>query len=256
LPGKILQEVVQNDRVVGGINDASTRAACAFLSLYVKGQLIPCSSRMAEMAKLTENASRDVQIAFANELSMVCHELGLDVRELIAIANRHPRVNILQPGCGVGGHCIAVDPWFIVHLAQDAQGQSLARLMQTAREVNDHKPHWVVARVEEAIATCGVALPRVACFGATYKQDIDDLRESPALEICQKLTAQYPNQVMVVEPNVSAIPGLDLVTIDQAMAADVWVFLVNHRVFSGINRDVVAKKVCVDASGLGAQLSR
>lgn len=253
LPGHILREVIENDRIVGGINEASTQAACAFYTTYVTGKLITCHCRMAEMAKLTENASRDVQIAFANELSMICDDLDLDVRELIRIANHHPRVNILQPGCGVGGHCIAVDPWFIVHMAKGADGHSKARLMETAREVNNAKPHWVVGKVSDAVQVArqgGTADPVITCFGAAYKPDIDDLRESPAREICDALERLYPGCVAVVEPNLRELPGHRLVDLEEGLNGDVLVFLVGHKPFRTINPVRMAGKQVVDAAGV------
>lgn len=253
LPGHILREVIENDRIVGGINEASTQAACAFYTTYVTGKLITCHCRMAEMAKLTENASRDVQIAFANELSMICDDLGLDVRELIRIANHHPRVNILQPGCGVGGHCIAVDPWFIVHMAKGVDGHSKARLMETAREVNNAKPHWVVDKVGAAVQAArrgGMADPAITCFGAAYKPDIDDLRESPALEICDALERLYPGCIAVVEPNLQELPGHRLVDLEEGLGGDVLAFLVGHKSFTTINPERLAGKQVVDAAGV------
>ena len=244
LPGHILQEVVQNDRIIGGIDEASTHVARGFFETYVQGELILCNSRTAEMAKLVENASRDVQIAFANELSILCDDMGIEVRELIEIANRHPRVNILQPGCGVGGHCIAVDPWFIVHMANGK-----ARLIETAREVNNSKPHWVVDKVQAAAAK--LREPVIACFGAAYKPDIDDLRESPAIEIIQALQSAGAGRILVVEPNIEELPGSELVSVEQALAeADVFVFLVSHAPFLQLSSAQLAEKIVIDACGV------
>jgi UDP-N-acetyl-D-mannosaminuronic acid dehydrogenase len=240
LPGKILQEVVQNDRIIGGIDDASTEAARRFFSTFVQGRLIACNCRTAEMAKLVENASRDVQIAFANELSMICEDIGIDTTELIEIANRHPRVNILDPGCGVGGHCIAVDPWFIVHLAQGK-----APLMQAAREVNNRKPGWVVDKVVAAAER--LRDPVIACFGLAYKPDIDDLRESPALAIVQSLQEQKIGRLLVVEPNIESHPDFDLVDRETAIAeADILVFLVAHHQFRDLSLAQLAAKIVID----------
>ena len=243
LPGRILEEVVQNDRIIGGIDDASTEIACAFYATFVKGQLIRCHCRMAEMAKLTENASRDAQIAFANELSMLCEDQGLEVRELIDIANRHPRVNILQPGCGVGGHCIAVDPWFLIHM-----NPQKAQLMQSARAVNARKPQWVVERVVKEAQRFNN--PVIACLGAAYKPDVDDLRESPALQIIRALQDQNVGEVLAVEPHVADIPGCTLVTLDDAITrADIVVMLVNHRPFHRLTTESLAKHVVIDTCG-------
>jgi UDP-N-acetyl-D-mannosaminuronic acid dehydrogenase len=249
LPGRILQEVVQNDRIIGGIDEVSTQVAAGFFQTYVQGELILCHSRTAEMAKLVENASRDVQIAFANELSVLCDDMDIDVRQLIEIANRHPRVNILQPGCGVGGHCIAVDPWFIVHMANGK-----ARLIETAREVNNAKPHWVVEKVKASAAK--LREPVIACFGAAYKPDIDDLRESPAIEIIQALQECEAGQILVVEPNIEELPGSELVTVDMALArADVLVFLVGHTPFLQLKPAKLAEKIVIDACGITSAIN-
>jgi UDP-N-acetyl-D-mannosaminuronic acid dehydrogenase len=204
LPGHALRELVSNDRVIGGMTEACAARARQLYKLVVEGDCIETDCRTAEMAKLTENSFRDVNIAFANELSLICDKLGINVWELIRLANRHPRVNILQPGPGVGGHCIAVDPWFIV-----AQTPDEARIIRTAREVNDHKPEWVLAKVHQAVAehALGSDRPaRIACFGLAFKPNIDDLRESPALDIAKKLAEIYPQQVMIVEPFVENLP--------------------------------------------------
>ena len=209
------------------------------------------------MSKLTENSFRDVNIAFANELSIICDKLNIDVWELIALANRHPRVNILQPGCGVGGHCIAVDPWFIVHKTPD-----LAQIIHTARLVNDHKPQWVINKVNEAIIAAsqktgkGVADIKIACLGLAFKADIDDLRESPALKITAQLADKYPNQVWAVEPNVTALPqklidkNIELVALDIALQqADVLVLLVEHKEFKSASI-ANSNAVVVDTKGI------
>ena len=243
LPGYILQEVVQNDRIIGGLNDAAVEAAVAFFETFVRGKLITCDSKTAEMAKLVENASRDVQIAFANELSIICEDLDIDVRELIEIANHHPRVNILQPGCGVGGHCIAVDPWFIVHMAKGK-----ARLIETAREVNKSKPEWVVNKVTTAASK--LRDPVIACFGVTYKPDIDDVRESPAMEILEALTEADIGKVLVVDPYLETLEGHTKVTAEEARTqADIFVFLVGHSPFRKLSSTQLAEKIVIDTCG-------
>jgi UDP-N-acetyl-D-mannosaminuronic acid dehydrogenase len=186
LPGQVVRELVDNDRIIGGMTPACSERAVALYRIFVRGELLVSDARTAEMCKLTENSFRDVNIAFANELSIICDKLGIDVWELIRLANRHPRVKILQPGAGVGGHCIAVDPWFIV-----AGNPKEARLIRTAREVNDSKPHWVVHKVHEAIATSGRAASdlTIALMGLAFKPNIDDLRESPALDVAKTLTS-------------------------------------------------------------------
>lgn len=253
LPGKVLVELVNNDRVIGGMTPRCSQAAIALYKAFVQGECVTTDARTAEMCKLAENSFRDVNIAFANELSVICDKLGINVWELIRLANRHPRVNILQPGPGVGGHCIAVDPWFIV-----ASCPHEARLIRTAREVNDHKPHWVIDKVKRAVADFLMAHPdrtardvTIACFGAAFKPDIDDLRESPSLEICEALAAQHPGRVLVVEPNVEALdrPGLVLAGSEEAQAAaDVRVLLVRHKQFLGI--DFADDGFTVDTQGM------
>lgn len=207
LPGNVLHELVHNDRVIGGLTPACADRARAIYRLFVEGECIVTTARTAELCKLTENSFRDVNIAFANELSTICDRLGIDVWETIRLANRHPRVNILQPGPGVGGHCIAVDPWFIVHSCPDQ-----ARLIATARRVNDAKPDWVVDQVASAIATIrerrgADARVTVSCLGLSFKPDIDDLRESPALDITRRLAAQKSCDLLVVEPFIAALPS-------------------------------------------------
>ncbi len=238
LPGKVIRELVANDRVIGGLTARCSREATNLYRAFVEGECIVTDARTAEMAKLTENSFRDVNIAFANELSVICDRLDIDVWELIALANRHPRVNILQPGPGVGGHCIAVDPWFIVSKTPEE-----ARLIRTAREVNDAKPHWVLGKIAEAAARHVAANPgrsaadvTIACYGLAFKPDIDDLRESPALEIVKALTASHPGRVLAVEPNIEALPeGLGKAELRTAAQAreegDIHVMLVGHRQF-------------------------
>lgn len=232
LPGQMMRELVENDRVVGGITPKCTKAASDLYKTFVKGECVETSARVAEMSKLTENAFRDVNIAFANELSLLCDKMGISVWELIEMANKHPRVNILQPGCGVGGHCIAVDPWFIVHdFPHDAN------MIRTARETNDGKPLYVINKVNEAVKD--IKNPKIACLGLAFKPDIDDLRESPALEITKMLSDNADYTILAVEPNVKELPkvlqnrkNVSLVGLDEAMReADVLVVLVNHKEF-------------------------
>lgn len=241
LPGHVLQELVQNDRVIGGMTVKCSQAAVDLYKIFVQGDCVITNARTAEMCKLTENSFRDVNIAFANELSIVCDKLGISVWELIRLANRHPRVDILKPGPGVGGHCIAVDPWFIVSSAPEQ-----AKLIRAARCVNDSKPSWVVEKVKAAVASHLAENPdkspddlSIACLGLAFKADIDDLRESPALEIAGELARSYPGRVLAVEPNImdDAVPrarGLRLGSLAEAVAAaDVVVLLVDHKEFLG-----------------------
>jgi UDP-N-acetyl-D-mannosaminuronic acid dehydrogenase len=245
LPGKVLREIVENDRIIGGIDDASTQACADFYGTFVSGEIHTTTSRTAETAKLVENAYRDVNIAFANELSVLADELSLDVWELIRLANRHPRVNILSPGCGVGGHCIAVDPWFLVHAAPEA-----TRLIRTGREVNDRKPDWVVERVKRKAAR--FKRPKIACLGLAYKPDIDDLRESPAVHIVGRLLADtaLDADIAVVEPYVASHPGFPLVPLDRALAdADIVLVLCAHKQFRKISSTLLAEKIVIDTCG-------
>lgn len=238
LPGKVMQELITNARVIGGMTQACSERAAALYKTFVTAECVIASGpRVAEMAKLTENSFRDVNIAFANELSLICDRLDMDVWELIRLANRHPRVNILQPGPGVGGHCIAVDPWFIVSSAPEQ-----ARLIRTAREVNDSKPEWVLDKVRAAIGAHLMANPgqtaaavTVALYGLAFKPDIDDLRESPALDIACRLAMEHTGPLVVVEPYVHDLPqGLETARlISIGIPADVHVMLVDHRAFKG-----------------------
>jgi UDP-N-acetyl-D-mannosaminuronic acid dehydrogenase len=244
LPGRILHELVQNDRVVGGVDPASTEAAVAFYRRFVRGEVIATDARTAELAKLSENSFRDVNIAFANELSMVCDRLGINVWELIRLANRHPRVNILSPGPGVGGHCLAVDPYFIVASAPEE-----TPLIRTARAVNLHKEAWVVGRIRERARR--FRDPIVACLGLSYKPDIDDLRESPALAIARHLQAEGIGTVLAVEPNVRQVDGLTLVPLQDALSrADIVVLLVAHREFRSLDPESLKEKVLIDVCGV------
>jgi UDP-N-acetyl-D-mannosaminuronic acid dehydrogenase len=235
LPGKVMQELITNDRVIGGMTAACSARAVALYKTFVEGECVVATGpRVAEMAKLTENSFRDVNIAFANELSLICHDLNMDVWELISLANRHPRVNILQPGPGVGGHCIAVDPWFIVASAPQA-----ARLIRAGRAVNDAKPHWVVTRVIEEIGRWSSAAgdsrkPVVAVYGLAFKPNIDDFRESPAVNILRVLMANTNCKLVVVEPNLDAdnFEGVQLVDLKESLErSDIHVLLVDHDEF-------------------------
>lgn len=239
LPGQVIRELVENDRTIGGITPACAQKAAEVYRIFVQGELVETNARTAEMTKLTENAFRDVNIAFANELSLICDRLEINVWELISLANRHPRVDILRPGAGVGGHCIAVDPWFIVNKTPD-----LARMVQTAREVNDHKPKWVVSKIEQAVEALGDLgrKPKVALLGLAFKPNIDDLRESPAVGIAQDLGTNQDIELLLVEPNIQTLPAKitagTLVSLEDALAqADVIAELVNHNEFESLNRD-------------------
>lgn len=251
LPGKVLSELVENDRVVGGVTPACARRAADLYRVFVKGECLITNARTAEMCKLTENSFRDVNIAFANELSLICDELDINVWELIRLANHHPRVSILQPGPGVGGHCIAVDPWFIVHSSPQR-----ARLIRTAREVNDSKPHFVAGRITEAAAAHPA--PVIACLGLAFKPDIDDLRESPAVEIVHMLATHGAGRLLVVEPHVDQLPpalrGLQNVELTSAHSAieqaQVVAMLVNHRAFYGITKAQLQGKRVIDTRGV------
>lgn len=236
LPGHVLRELVHNDRVIGGMTPRCSEVAASLYKIFVEGDCVITNARTAEMCKLTENSFRDVNIAFANELSMVCDKLDVDVWELIRLANRHPRVNILQPGPGVGGHCIAVDPWFIV-----SQAPEQSRLIRTAREVNDSKPAWVLDKVrnliDELASSRGKSRSslRIACLGLAFKANIDDLRESPALNITKAIAQHFPGQVAAVEPHINVAPAdlrkanVPLIEMPEALLADVLVLLVDHK---------------------------
>lgn len=257
LPGKIMTELFENDRVIGGLTVKCAEQAVDLYKIFVKGECIKTNARTAEMCKLTENSFRDVNIAFANELSLICDKLNISVWELIALANRHPRVNILQPGAGVGGHCIAVDPWFIV-----AQTPDQARLIRTAREVNDHKPHWVMDKVKAAVADCAAQTDRkvseltIACLGLAFKPDIDDLRESPAVEITQSLADWHTGKVLTIEPNVHHLPKqlegkAALVNFEQALQqADILVLLVDHKEFKAYPAENLRQQWLIDTRGV------
>jgi UDP-N-acetyl-D-mannosaminuronic acid dehydrogenase len=248
---------VENDRVIGGLTNKCSELAVELYKPFVKAECVITNARTAEMAKLTENSCRDVQIAFANELSIICDKLDIDVWELISLANRHPRINILLPGPGVGGHCIAVDPWFIV-----SKTPNEAQIIHTARKVNDSKPEWVINKVKIAIADFLQANPEktskdvtIACYGLAFKPDIDDLRESPALNIVQRIAAMHSGKVLAIEPNIERLPtsinkidNIELTSIDLAITeADVHVMLVDHKVFKEMSVDI---KHLIDTKGI------
>lgn len=229
LPGKIVRELIENDRVVGGITDRSTKAASQFYRSFVRGKVLEADAKTAELCKLAENSFRDVNIAFANELSLICSREGINVAEVIGLANHHPRVNILQPGPGVGGHCIAVDPWFIV--SRDPEN---SQLIHCARKVNNRKTSWVIDQIKKTVSDMHIQLgyaPRVVCLGLAFKPDIDDLRGSPSAEIALTLIADDV-EIFAVEPNINNHPTISVITLDEALSsADLFIALVKHRQF-------------------------
>ena len=249
-PGQMLKELVTNDRIAGGLTPAAAEQAKILYRTFCTAEIFTTDARTAELAKLAENSFRDVNIAFANELSLICEKLSINVWELIRLANRHPRVKILQPGPGVGGHCIAVDPWFIV-----AAAPAESRLIRTAREVNDAKPHHVVARVKEVAAR--FKTPTIACLGLAFKADVDDLRESPAIEIVSELGVARVGRLLVVEPHahglpsqLAKLPGITFASADEAIrAADIVLLLVNHNAFAAVDRTLLRDKVVIDTRG-------
>ena len=244
LPGRILAELVDNDRIVGGIDEASSAVAAAFYEEFVGGAVYRTDAATAEMAKLAENTFRDVNIALANELSVVCERHGIDAWDMIGLANRHPRVNILQPGPGVGGHCIAVDPWFIV-----AAAEGDARLIRTAREGNDGKTDWVIGKVQEAASR--FRAPVIGCLGLAFKADVDDLRSSPALEIVRRLRRDRTGEILICEPNLKGSDEFELLPVDQVIArSDIVVLLVDHKEFKSIRRVDLLDKVVLDTRGV------
>lgn len=245
LPGHVLRELVQNDRVIGGMTPKCSLAAIELYKTFVNGECFITNARTAEMCKLTENSFRDVNIAFANELSIICEKQGINVWELIQLANRHPRVNILQPGPGVGGHCIAVDPWFIVSAVPEE-----AKLIRTAREVNDYKPHWVIEKIRSKAER--FKKPVIGCLGLTFKADIDDIRESPALEIVRELQSSSLGEVLVCDHNVrGASLEFPLHALHEVLSrADVIVVLVDHKEFKAIDREFLKEKVVIDTRGV------
>ena len=256
LPGQIMEEMENNDRVIGGLTPRGTQMACDLYGTFCTAELLQTNATTAEMAKLTENSFRDVNIAFANELSLISDRLGIDVWELIELANHHPRVNILQPGPGVGGHCIAVDPWFIVSSVPEE-----ARIIKMARDVNDGKPEWVIKKVKEALDGKPDAV--VAALGIAFKNDIDDLRESPSLNIVKQLGQENPQlDIRVVEPNVNAlpdslaaIPNVSQQDLDTAIAeADLILLLVNHKEFVALDTTKLQGKTVIDTKGIWRNL--
>lgn len=256
LPGHVLRELVQNDRVVGGMTPKCSDFAVQLYKTFVEGECVITNARTAEMCKLTENSFRDVNIAFANELSMICDKLDINVWELIKLANRHPRVNILQPGPGVGGHCIAVDPWFIVSAAQKE-----ARIIRSAREVNDSKPEWVIEKTKKLVdgylrkhPMKSMSELKIACFGLTFKADIDDLRESPSLDIANRLESNYPGMIWGVDPYINQLPSgcnFDLVEFEIALnKADIFLLLVDHKQFRHTIAAHVDSNYLIDTRGI------
>lgn len=263
LPGRVVHELVANDRVIGGMTRTATFMAATLYKTFVQGELVETNARTAEMCKLTENSFRDVNIAFANELSMICDKLDINVWDLISLANRHPRVNILQPGAGVGGHCIAVDPWFIVDKTPND-----ARIIRMAREVNDLKPEWILNKVKAAIVdvlahTTGRTMSdiKVACLGLAFKPNIDDLRESPAVEVAKHIS-ELGCQVLAIEPNIEALTEIDdipsqvsLASLDDALKqADVVCVLVKHQPFLLALEEIKNHPKIIDAVGLLASM--
>lgn len=250
LPGRILFELVNNDRCIGGATPRCARKAMTFYRNFVRGECVTTTSKAAEMVKLVENSFRDVNIAFANELSMIADRMGIDVWEVIRLANRHPRVNILQPGPGVGGHCIAVDPWFIVHGDPEK-----ARLIRTAREVNLDKTEHVIARATALIETRPDA--KVACLGLAFKPNIDDFRESPAVQVSAELAHRFKGRVLIVEPYARQLPsefedsGAQLIELDSALSVcDILIVLVDHDVFKAVSAEEFGDKAVYDTRGI------
>ncbi len=250
LPGYVLQELVSNDRVIGGMSKTCSEKAVALYKTFVRGECIITNARTAEMAKLTENSFRDVNIAFANELSVICDKLKINVWELVGLANRHPRVNILNPGPGVGGHCIAVDPWFIVDSCPED-----AKIIKQARLTNDAKPYYVIDKV--VAAADQFKKPVIACLGLAFKADIDDLRESPALQIVEELASRNVGQVIAVEPNIHELPGklitaeVELASLEAALdKANIIVVLVDHKEFKATDAGLFTSKVVIDSRGI------
>jgi UDP-N-acetyl-D-mannosaminuronic acid dehydrogenase len=249
IPGRTMVEITSNPRVIGGVTPRSTQRAAALYRMFVKGECLLTDDRTAEMVKLTENTFRDINIALANELSLICDRFNIDVWDVISLANRHPRVSILSPGPGVGGHCISVDPWFIVSGAPD-----LTRLIKTAREVNEAKPAFVIRQVQEAMVTRPNG--RIACLGLTYKPDIDDFRESPALQIALRLTARWTGRVVAADPYSAVLPqrdprggALSVLPVEEAIEnADIVVALVGHREYRHL--PIPEGKVIIDTIGL------
>ncbi|MDB4058061.1 UDP-N-acetyl-D-mannosamine dehydrogenase [Candidatus Thioglobus sp.] len=254
LPGKVVRELIENDRIIGGVTDYCAKQAKDLYKIFVDADCLLTDCRTAELSKLVENSFRDVNIAFANELSLICDKLGINIWKLIELANHHPRVNILQPGPGVGGHCIAVDPWFIVDSAPDE-----AKLIRTARLVNDNKPNFVLGKIDKAVKAIGKNKSdlKIACLGLSFKPDIDDLRESPALSIAGKIGLMGFSELFLVEPNISSIPdklkgeSISITSADKAIkAADIVVLLVDHTPFKKMDLEVLSGKQIIDTRGI------
>ena len=254
LPGQVVRELIENDRIIGGVTDYCAKQAKDLYKIFVDADCLLTDCRTAELSKLVENSFRDVNIAFANELSLICDKLGINVWKLIKLANHHPRVNILQPGPGVGGHCIAVDPWFIVDSAPDE-----AKLIRAARLVNDNKPNFVLGKIDKAVKAIGKNKSdlKIACLGLSFKPDIDDLRESPALSIAGKIGLMGFSELFLVEPNISSIPdklkgeSISITSADKAIkAADIVVLLVDHTPFKKMDLEVLSGKQIVDTRGI------
>lgn len=251
IPGQALRELVENDRVIGGISKACTTKAISLYQLFVTGKCLAADARTAELTKLTENAFRDVNIAFANELSLLCDKFNINVWELIKLANHHPRVNILQPGPGVGGHCIAVDPWFLI-----AAHPEITPLMQAARNVNDHKPSYIINQIKQA--TKLHSEPTIACLGLSFKRDVDDLRESPAVNIVAALAAEKIGKIFVVEPHIHTLPeklkiysNIQLLSLNEALQkAEIVTLLVDHQHFMNIDKTLLKDKTIIDTRGI------
>ncbi len=256
LPGNIMEEIIYNDRIIGGSTDLCTNMAENIYKTFVKGKLLKTDSRTAEMTKLAENAYRDINIAFANELSMICNSLEIDTQELISLANHHPRVNILQPGPGVGGHCVAIDPWFIVNSSPKDSA-----LIKTARKINDKKTKYLTSKIYEVIMLH--KNPTVAFFGATYKNDVDDTRESPALKIIDSIAAKCSSRILLVDPQLNTVPTplkkyshLNMVKISDAIeTADILIILVKHHEFTKIKWELIQGSSIIDSAGILPQNS-
>ncbi len=250
MPGKVLHELINNDRTIGGMSTRSSERTADLYRIFIEGECHITDVRTAEMTKLVENAFRDVNIAYANELSLICDQLGINVWELIRLANHHPRVDILQPGPGVGGCCIPIDPWFIVESAPD-----LTELIRTARGVNDNKPLYIVERIRKAVA--GVKDPTITCLGLSFKADVDDLRESPAVEIVRQLALDKVGKILVVEPHIEKLPpelanqtSVELTGLDEGLEkADIVVLLVDHQAFKEIPPEARTNKAVIDTRG-------
>ena len=245
LPGQILHELIKNDRIIGANSEKALEKATSLYQTFCKGDILKTDSRTAEISKLIENSFRDVNIAFANELSFVCDRLNINVWEAISLANRHPRVNILMPGPGVGGHCIAVDPWFIV-----ASAPQEARIIKVAREINDSKPDWVIKKVFKEAER--LSYPTVGCLGITFKANIDDIRESPALEIVLKLQKSNIGKIMACDPNVKyqRLPFPTFGLEEVLLKSDIILLLVDHKEFFNIDKSILKNKIIIDTKGI------